>query len=258
MGYPVRALGVLVAVIALFLVAKWVAGPAYLGLFDTDRSQNVELWASKPLQYADVDRECASCHGERVETWQKAAHQNVSCESCHGPAESHLSSGVSLAIEEPAELCIRCHAALASRPVSQPQVNVEEHAGPIACTACHNPHQPSLAGPPTVPHSLEGREGWCTVCHGATGVKPFPEDHAGRTSGVCLTCHQSPGYVSPISTPTGPSVEPTQPAGPPIIPHSLEGRSECTACHGLTGFKPFPADHAGRTKEVCLACHNQQ
>ena len=257
MGYPARGLGVLVAVIALFVGARWVAGPAYLDLFDPDRSQNVAEWAGKPVQYLSLEG-CDGCHGERMETWQGAAHQGLSCETCHGQASDHVASGASIAVEKPQELCLRCHARLESRPASHPQVDVEEHAGPIECTACHNPHDPGQGAPPNVPHSLEGRVGSCTVCHAPTGVKTYPENHVGRTSDMCLGCHQSPESGLYASTQDVPAQEDIQPSGPPNIPHTLDGRSECTACHGEGGFKPFPADHAGRTSEICLACHRQQ
>lgn len=45
------------------------------------------------------------------------------------------------------------------------------------------------------------------------------------------------------------------PAAVPVTPHPLEGRSDCLVCHGPTGPKPAPADHAGRTSATCLACH---
>ncbi len=41
----------------------------------------------------------------------------------------------------------------------------------------------------------------------------------------------------------------------PQLPHTLEGRSDCLLCHGPGGLKPFPEDHASRTNETCLYCH---
>ena len=41
----------------------------------------------------------------------------------------------------------------------------------------------------------------------------------------------------------------------PVVPHSLDGRSDCLSCHGPDKIKPQPADHAGRPNEICLACH---
>jgi hypothetical protein len=44
---------------------------------------------------------------------------------------------------------------------------------------------------------------------------------------------------------------------PPSIPHPLEGRDACLGCHeaGLAGAPQVPADHAGRTNEICRGCH---
>lgn len=43
----------------------------------------------------------------------------------------------------------------------------------------------------------------------------------------------------------------------PTIPHPLEGREACLACHetGSAGATQVPEDHAGRTDEMCTACH---
>ncbi len=49
--------------------------------------------------------------------------------------------------------------------------------------------------------------------------------------------------------------EPSTTTGPPAIPHPLEGRDDCVMCHGEGGLKPFPADHAGRTSDICTTCH---
>jgi hypothetical protein len=90
---------------------------------------------------------------------------------------------------------------------------------------------------PQVPHPTEGRED-CLACHGPGGLKPFPEDHTGRTNEMCLACHQVAEGVAP-----------------PPVPHPTEGREDCLACHGPGQVKPFPADHAGRSSETCLVCH---
>ncbi len=41
----------------------------------------------------------------------------------------------------------------------------------------------------------------------------------------------------------------------PEIPHPAEGFETCLDCHAEDQMAPFPADHAGRTNETCLACH---
>lgn len=45
------------------------------------------------------------------------------------------------------------------------------------------------------------------------------------------------------------------PGRAPTIPHSLELREDCLACHGLQTQWPFPAHHTGRGNESCLSCH---
>jgi len=56
---------------------------------------------------------------------------------------------------------------------------------------------------------------------------------------------------TPIATPT-PTV-----SGPPLVPHTLEGRSACLLCHGsgLATVPQVPANHAGRTDATCTLCH---
>jgi hypothetical protein len=67
----------------------------------------------------------------------------------------------------------------------------------------------------------------------------------------------TPG-ATPAATPEAtPTATPTPAAGPPQIPHSLQGRDNCLLCHeqGIGGAPQIPTDHAGRTNETCQACH---
>jgi hypothetical protein len=41
----------------------------------------------------------------------------------------------------------------------------------------------------------------------------------------------------------------------PAVPHPIEGREDCLACHDAGQSEPFPEDHAGRTNESCTMCH---
>ncbi len=61
--------------------------------------------------------------------------------------------------------------------------------------------------PSEIPHDLAGRDD-CLQCHAEGGLKPFPPDHADRTSDVCQSCHEaSEGTVPTVSV--------------PLIPHTL-------------------------------------
>ncbi|MBM2832356.1 MAG: hypothetical protein HW414_1408 [Dehalococcoidia bacterium] len=44
---------------------------------------------------------------------------------------------------------------------------------------------------------------------------------------------------------------------PTNIPHTLQGRTDCLACHqtGAAGGPDVPADHSGRTSATCQGCH---
>ena len=116
-------------------------------------------------------------------------------------------------------------------------------------------------GPPPIPHSLDGR-GECAVCHatGLGGAPKFPADHTGRTNEMCQMCHK-PGAVKPGATTAPASGTPsaTKPAagGIPKIPHPLQNRDNCLACHqtGIGGATKVPANHAGRTIATCKGCH---
>ncbi len=131
------------------------------------------------------------------------------------------------------------------------------------------PREPGTGQPNAVPHPITADTN-CLTCHGAQGVIPAPESHAGFDTGMCTQCHQAPatedattpeatsapetGATPEASATAQPSEEPAA-GGPPAIPHSLEGREGCVLCHGENGVKPFPANHAGRTNDVCQMCH---
>ncbi len=72
--------------------------------------------------------------------------------------------------------------------------------------------------------------------------------------GRVVTPTPTPTPVPPTATP--PPAE--TPVGPPLIPHTLEGRESCLMCHQIGGDIPLPEDHEGRTEDLCLTCHEPQ
>ncbi|MDP2719020.1 MAG: DUF4382 domain-containing protein, partial [Dehalococcoidia bacterium] len=62
-------------------------------------------------------------------------------------------------------------------------------ASPTVATGAETTQQGS---PPGIPHTLQGRDN-CLLCHGSTGIEPFPSDHAGRTIEICQGCHKAAG-----------------------------------------------------------------
>lgn len=116
------------------------------------------------------------------------------------------------------------------------------------------PKVPGSGTPKPIPHPIDTRTD-CTICHGSGGVRPYPESHASFTTSQCTQCHASPASGVSGTPPTGQATA-QPPAAIPAIPHTLEGRANCTTCHGPNGFKPYPADHAGRPVESCTGCHH--
>jgi len=64
----------------------------------------------------------------------------------------------------------------------------------------------------------------------------------------------APGLSKIFPVPALPKGNPN--ATPPQVPHPIGGSPDCQICHGPNSkVRPYPADHAGRTNDVCLACH---
>lgn len=134
--------------------------------------------------------------------------------------------------------------------------------------------------PPQIPHPLKDRER-CLGCHdrGLQTVPQIPRSHKSYTVDLCRNCHTpaSPGEegAAPaepaaaavphtlkgrencLSCHPSPEAGVLLPGGPPAIPHTLIGRENCLACHseGVGGAPVIPADHEGRSVEICQACH---
>jgi formate dehydrogenase gamma subunit len=108
---------------------------------------------------------------------------------------------------------------------------------------------------PRIPHPIEGQER-CYQCHGASGMRPVPENHVGRPEESCRICHR-PGPVRAAEKAEKAGGEKAASGGPKPIPHPIDKPpyKECTNCHGIGKMKPFPANHASFSIESCTACH---
>ena len=166
---------------------------------------------------------CENCHGPARAHLEIKARLVVDtsrelCGTCHAKLVSRPSDFPQVDMEEMGEHaeCVTCHDPHDPRAGMPPQVP-HTLEGRTDCQLCHGSHEPWVTPPPEIPHTLEGRseclschgptefrgatlpriphtlEGRtdCLVCHNASGIKPFPEDHAGRTSATCLNCHRS-------------------------------------------------------------------
>ena len=167
---------------------------------------------------------CENCHGPaRAHLENKASPVTDTsrelCGLCHAQLVSRPSNFPQVDMDEMGGQsdCITCHDPHDPRAGMPPQVP-HTLEGRTECYSCHGPHEPWVTPPPQLPHTLEGRteclschgpqelrgatlphiphtlEGRtnCLVCHSVGGgIKPLPEDHAGRTSSTCLNCHRS-------------------------------------------------------------------
>ena len=117
------------------------------------------------------------------------------------------------------EDCLSCHQTGQNGAPQYPS----DHAGRTndICQSCHT--EGLTQNPPVIPHTLENRDD-CLACHaeGIGGAPQVPADHEGRVSESCRVCH---------------TAAMTDQA--PTIPHTLEGREDCLACHS-----PGPAEAA--------------
>ena len=130
--------------IVIFLVVRAFLLPAGFGEMGHFRTGAIAANQQKTLHFAGRAA-CDECHSEVVAQLAAAKHAKVGCESCHGPAASHVADpdATKPAKLDAVDLCSRCHAANPSRPKSQPQIVVAEHSEGAACTECHDAHDPA-------------------------------------------------------------------------------------------------------------------
>jgi hypothetical protein len=190
---------------------------------------------------AHVD--CLSCHGKTVGIGEEhGGRTDDTCTGCHRVANAQGIPSVPHLVQ--GQKCLTCHAAGGIKPFPNDHTFRTEQV----CLNCHQVSPtasaaPSAAQAPAVPHATAGRED-CLQCHGAGQVRPVPSDHAGRTSDMCLGCHEVSAAAAAAT-----------PVTAPAVPHATAGRDDCVSCHGSGQMRPFPVDHQGRTNDVCLGCH---
>ncbi|MBM3786036.1 MAG: cytochrome C [Acidobacteria bacterium] len=122
--------------------------------------------------------------------------------------------------------------------------------------------------PPAIPHplfdkrSIGGRS--CTGCHAKGGYVPVFKAYTPVTPhpewSNCVSCHVSAAekgrFVETgfIAAKPPPVWDPALPGGPPAVPHSLDNRSNCVACHAGPGaVKEIRTPHPER--QNCRQCH---
>lgn len=117
-----------------------------------------------------------------------------------------------------------------------PHVVAEADQAPLDCLSCHR------------------KGGWTAEMKRHTPITPHPEQSA------CRQCHIAPTADQPFVAHNWISVAPPRlgrahlPGGPPPIPHQLQMRENCMACHvGPGAVAAIRVDHPSRGN--CRQCH---
>jgi cytochrome c-type protein NapB len=119
----------------------------------------------------------------------------------------------------------------------------------------------SPGDPPFIPHPIDASDEsgrTCLACHidggwvprfsAYTPVTPHPDQVP------CQACHEPQGAPSKTPRPAPPRLPAVTPGTPPPIPHSLEMRENCRACHAGPGaVDELRTSHPER--EACQQCH---
>jgi hypothetical protein len=218
--------------ITAILLIRAFAVPPSLKETGFHRTSTTEREKAKEIQYAGAEA-CTDCHEDIVLKKKANDHNNLSCETCHGPAKKHAEDPDKNKPIVPRErsFCPLCHAYDPSRPTGYPQINPAIHNPMKPCIECHDPHNPE---PPQPIQS-------CAACHGEIFRTKAVSPHA---QVECTTCHNTPDEHK--SNPR--AVKPSKP----------DKREFCGKCHALdSDAKGVPkidiATHG--EKYLCWVCH---
>ncbi|MGQ9502863.1 MAG: formate dehydrogenase subunit gamma [Anaerolineae bacterium] len=151
--------------------------------------------------------DCLLCHGEgKVNPYppDHVGRPSTTCLICHGLSEEeeHLPATVKHDLAG-RQNCLMCHAVDLLPPSHKTggfsnsdcllcHVPLDQRSAVLATPSpspVATPEQGASGTVSAIPHPLEGYEE-CLTCHGTSGMKPFPESHAGFAQGTCLTCHK--------------------------------------------------------------------
>ncbi|RMF88632.1 MAG: hypothetical protein D6736_09990 [Nitrospinota bacterium] len=221
----VRLAIVAVILIGVVLFIRIHVIPPALKETGFQRASAIAREISKNLKYAGADT-CTECHEEEYQTKREGHHRNLSCETCHGPAQAHADDPSETRPPAPRErkFCPLCHTYNPSRPTGFPQINPRTHNPLEPCITCHSPHDPE---PPEVPRA-------CEACHAEIVRTKAVSPHAPLE---CTTCHTVPDEhkVTPRS------VRPSKP----------EQREFCGKCHRV-------GTQDGEIPKIDLATHGER
>lgn len=139
-----RMAGLFLAGLVGFLLLRVALVPKDFGVYGHYRAGALTDARAKPLAYAGAAA-CVECHTDVAKARKGSRHEQIACESCHGPLLEHAT--VEPGKQKPAKLdnralCLRCHTANIAKPKGFKQIDPKDHGEGAACTSCHQPHAP--------------------------------------------------------------------------------------------------------------------
>ena len=142
--HVVRMAGLFASGLLVFLFVRWILVPSDFGVYGFYRAGALKDIAARPMAYAGRES-CAECHDPIIQERKGTKHEQVGCESCHGPLSSHTSGDVvSPPKPDTKSVCVPCHTKMDGRPAKFPQLDFKDHAGDALCVDCHKPHSPKI------------------------------------------------------------------------------------------------------------------
>ena len=276
-----RLIMVLAAGLGIALSAKWYFTADSFYEYGHFRADSVPEIAARKVAWQGGGY-CRDCHSERHAQWSANSHKTVNCEICHGPAQDHPAKGKLPIPADTRQLCSLCHAKMAERPRTQPQIVLAEHGGGQQCVVCHNPHAPKLAG---VVANVTGNPAAgakkhaesCAGCHGANAVSANDSwpNLAGQNAAYLvrmLGAYKSGAQTDPMMSPIAKTLSDAdiqnlaayfgslscksaaKPASAANVENGKALARNCAACHGEGGVASNPAwPHLAGQRAVYLA-----
>jgi Ni/Fe-hydrogenase subunit HybB-like protein len=188
---------------------------------------------------------CSECH-RSTDAWKaveagdhplqlEGGHAQATCLDCHLESEGGRGSE-----------CANCH-----RPPDGGHYGAD-------CQECHTSTGFAEARLPDHPLALVGahQTAACADCHvdGGQSIEYVCSNcHTrpdGHLSGRCEVCHTPAGWAESVTFVTRLT---------PLIPHGLEGKSDCLMCHDLESeILPAPSNHGDYENEQCVLCHKSE
>ena len=153
------------------------------------------------------DKSCAECHTNICHVFPASPHARIrlddpraagqtGCESCHGPASLHVSTGGGRGkfIVNPGKnpsACFECHRSIQAEFLLPQHHPLPENK--MNCAQCHDPHGGDIYKPAGGLAMARLNE-TCSQCH-REQTRPFVFEHPALREG-CTVCHNPHGSIN--------------------------------------------------------------